>query len=695
MYHDSWAEWEDLSFNLPSPSVRAFAVDPTDHDRIVVGTGDHRRYSGAGIYYTINSGDTWVEANTPIDTDCYYRIYHHPDDYDDMLAAGRAGMLLSTDRGENWALATLTAGGTATGSWTDLVPHPTNSDTWYACRYVEGSAVGRGVFRSLDGGQTWTQLIDADLPTGGSFDRASIAICRDHPLNLAIVVENDNEIEGVYSSTDGGNNWSSIGDDLVADSFGSNQIWHAQAIAIHPTDPDEIYVGAVGLARSLDGGGSWDIGSGDHGIEKGHADFTQLYYSPVYIDDIVFFCNDGGIYWYDRDSGDTQGMMGNSTNGIACSEVDFMDSDRELRAIGLQDNGIMFSIDGGGEWTAEAGGDGADVEITDPVDRDYWYVNGVYGAAPSWRVYKKDWGSGGVYTANPNKYMLCIFHDPFTDTIYTHAEEGLWSRDVAGNDPWVKVVDGFQPLGYSTRSFWGSKANGRVFYFTYWNGDNGDAPDLTVVRRSGANWIINHLENFNPSGDSVQTVCTSSEWPGEAWVGVRGNAGDPKIYHLLDYGNDVTDITNNLADVNMVNCIVAQPFNPDVLYVGTDLGMFRSTDGGQNWDPYMDGLAVGKCSELRYVLDDNGSSTHQLILAMDGRGIWSRSVVSPPVIYVDKDNGGSEDGTFENPYDTVAEGVDAAPAGAIVAIRTNTYEEPQTISKNVRLVTWAGTSVIE
>ena len=136
-----------------------------------------------------------------------------------------------------------------------------------------------------------------------------------------------------------------------------------------------------------------------------------------------------------------------------------------------------------------------------------------------------------------------------------------------------------------------------------------------------------------------------------------------------------------------------QPFNPLVLYAGTDLGMFRSTDGGQNWYPFQSGLPIGHCKKLRFVLDPFGVE-HTLELAMDGRGLWSMPVAAPRIIFVDRDAVGAEAGSREHPYHSINTAMQNAPAGSVLAVRTNTYDEPYVYSGDVVVVTWSGNSVI-
>jgi len=693
MSTDAWLVWMDLSATLPNPSVRAFAVDPTDRQRIVVGTGDYVRFSGAGMFRTLDGGNTWTQISLPVDPEYFFRMLYREDGtYQTILAASSGGILRSTDNGATWSVAQIAGGGgAADGLWTDLRAHPTNDAVFFACR---GTGSPNGVYRSTDGGATWSALSTTNLPSGGAWDRATMAVAASDPSVLAVLVENDGALEGVYKSEDGGSSWSEITGDLIrpADdySFGGGQVIHAQAITFKSDDPDWLLVGAVGLALTTDGGATWQIGQSVHGIERGHADFTQLFFRG---NNGLWMANDGGIYFHDVLASKTFHALGNSTTGLACTEMDFLDADRYVRGFGSQDNGSALSIDQGITWEFLGGGDGADIEIYDPDDGDIWYNVG----ADPWNTYRKRYGQAAEFSDNPPKYMPRIFYRRADDRIYTNDGTDIYSTSASADpiEAWVNEVGNLQSDTYGIRSMSGGNAGDPAFYVTYWTGGSADNHrDLTIVHKSGGSWQINHLEDFNPSVDYVQQVKVSELWPGECWVGMSGPPGSPKLMHTTDYGQTWEDLTANLVDLPAVKTIEVMPFDPLTLFVGTELGVYRSTDGGASWQPFMEGLPVGRSRELRLVADPSHSDQWQLILASDGKGMWSRAVVSPPVIFVDGDATGTEDGTIWHPYNTMAEGLLAAPAGAVVALRRDTYIEPSTVDQDVRLVSWGGGSAV-
>lgn len=707
VHSTSLFQWQDIGRNLPNPSVRGFAVDPDNFSHIFVGTGDHVRFSGAGLFETTNAGVTWNQVGLPwLNTpDYFYRVEYLGNDPTSgqkrMVAVCSFGPIYSADGGSTWQTGKDLVGGEISGVWSDLVRHPTNPGELFAVRCSPNGNGGSGIYFSNNYGETWLHFPVGGLPSSDDWDRASLAICRSNPSTLAVLISTGAFLQGVYKTTNSGGSWSNITNELIDSgtgySFGGDQIIHAQAIAIHPDNPDNIFVAGVGLATSDDGGATWEIGQDENGIEPGHADFTQIVFAEQTGSNFAWFCNDGGIYYHSLSGAATYSANGNTSTGLACSEVDFLDAKGSMVGIGLQDNGVLLSTDAGSTWDFLASADGADIEIFDPFSGDLFYNAGMFGGSNSWRTFRKFFGGSATFTNNPPKYMPRLFWSPAEEKMWTTDATALHSLDPNGALTWVEEYSDWGPADSSVRSFWGTYTRDSSFWIAYWEnkttGQNGE--DLTYVYKQNGTWTQKHHDNFNPTGNYVLTVTPSRQWPDEAWVGLRAGAGNPKIFHVLNGGDTAIDITGNLTSVNEVRTIEVMPFNPRVIWAGTDLGVFQTTDGGVTWAPFMDGLPIGKSSELKFVEDATHSGTHKLLLAIDGRGVWSRDVTLPPIIFVDSRVSTSGTGSRWDPIQTIAAGVAAAPAGSIIAIHTDEYGEPQTLSKNVQMVTWGGDTIIK
>ena len=695
-FNEDGGLWTDISSRLPNPSVRAFAVDPDDEEHIIIGTGDYKRCAGGGMFVTSDNGVSWTEIATPAEPRYYFRLFYQGRTsfpaHQYLVAASSAGIFLSADRGQTWTVSRYADGtSTASGCWTDLVEHPIQSNILFACVTNTAEDSRNGIYKSIDHGETWQRLVDPDLPSGYWWHRSSLAISRSDPDILVVLVEAQSQLMGIYKTMDGGATWTNITSNL--DNFGRSQLYHAQAIAIHPENPDVILAGTTILARSTNGGASWATGSGT-GIDIGHPDITQLYFSEEMGADFLWICNDGGIYRHDFQTGVTSSLIGGPTRGLACAEVDNLAADRAVRALGIQDNGILLSRDAGAHWLDGGVDDGADVEIYYPATGGILYCDGVYQTGPRWKTYR--WAPDDVRTdllspdAEGRPSLTLLMEE---GRVASHDTQSIYTVAMAAGRDWDMIASDLQGDEYRIKSLVASRAGDETLYVQYYLPDE---MDLSILRKQpGGEWAVSHLEGLPGFQGGISCICPSREWPGEVWIGMAGLSGAKKIAHTTDFGATWEDLTNGLEYLREVKSIEVQPFNPRVLFIATNYGVMRSSNGGQDWEPFQEGLPIGKCVELRFVLDPDPAGLHTLELAMDGRGLWTRPIQGPPVVFVDRTATGEELGTREHPYHGFTSGVNGVPSGGIVAIRANDYQEAYVYQKNVIVYTWGGRSTLE
>ncbi|MBJ17979.1 MAG: hypothetical protein CL933_01010, partial [Deltaproteobacteria bacterium] len=698
--------WRSLGDGLPNPSVRSFDVDPTNENHILVGTGEVQRYVGIGMFVTTNGGGQWNPVTLPpaVGTPSRFsKIEFAPSSGLNVLAASTNGLLHSPDGGASWNRV-------LTNICYDFVWDPSGADLAYA---ISENGANDTVWRGTNGGTTWNAL---PAPPAGNFSNARISICRDQPGTVVIVTVDDTALTpplnvgrninsvarstNANTATEGNVVWTDI---TNVQAGGANdpidiggQAFHALAIAVKPDDANTILVGAGGQAITTDGGATWQT-QGNGNLDYTHADLTSFYFGRFggAWDDLVWICNDGGMF-IDDISGDFTAahFQGDASTGIAISQVDYSDADRDMIAIGLQDNGVLTRRGNQGDpvfvpWTQADPGesDGTEVTIIDAEIGTFWYCDGVY-ATPSWRIFANN-SAAPTNNLDPGVWGLRMYHDVWNSLMFSFETVNVTSiptGNIAAG--WSTAVT----LPAQLRDVWGSTVDGNTLFVTYFPATNNR--DLSVCRKSGATWNVTTTNNFAPASGVIESVTPSYRWSDECWVALRSPIGSAKVIHMLPDGT-TEDISGNLSNLNVVHSVAVTPFNSDILYAATDIGMFQTLDGGATWTPYMTDLPVCQCRELQWVANDSAGWSHELVVATFGRGVFSRTISAPPLIYVNEDATGSEDGSFEHPYQTLTAAVDAAPSGAIIAIHADTYSEAQTITKNVRLETWAGQTVIK
>jgi hypothetical protein len=142
--------------------------------------------------------------------------------------------------------------------------------------------------------------------------------------------------------------------------------------------------------------------------------------------------------------------------------------------------------------------------------------------------------------------------------------------------------------------------------------------------------------------------------------------------------------------------IAVTPMNSKHIFVGTDVGVFRSLDGGATWNPYQDGLPVVMVTDILYVPDPNRSGTDTLVVSTYGRGVYHRPIAGPPLTYVDPNHVGVEDGMFKNPYSTLEDGIRDTTPGGTLAVRGRDYVLPSQllINANMLIRTYDGSALL-
>jgi len=577
------ASWQPLTDNLPLtyPSrfvlhVAALALDPATAGRVYFATP-------VGIFRSDNGGVDWVRISTDVSANVPSGVLLiDPKSPNILYLASPDGIHRSVDFGVNWTLSR--SGGDAKG----LVMDPTNSQILFA-------AVGNGIYKTTNGGLAgdtdWTQLRNG-LPVSNDISHITLALCRDFPGTLYAGYSRASAFE-LYRTDTAGASWSPAFRNSVDNLFNDT-------IGVDPQTPEIVYITGEKFWRSEDGGKSFTAQSGPH-------DDQHRFAADPVIPQRIYALNDGGIF-RSSNRGTSWIFCGNGIANVEFFDIAIAPTLPSLIIGGTQDNGTIQRAGNGTEWDDMGlAGDGATVDI-DPTNDQIVYgmdqsidsISRSPNRAPPWT---------NIADGLPkNACQLAHFQvHPTQPTTVLASCTSLW-RTLSPGATWSKI---FTP---SSGNIVRSAVDGASGVY-YAGADDG----RVYAGPGGANW---QLVFSHPSNSSVTDIEIASS---VVYVSFSAN-GNGRVYRLTGLPPAMTAnaIAANLPGDRTVQAIGADRKLPFVIYVGTDLGVYRgsSVDGGTTWSwiPYSHGLP------LAYVIDLEVHPTTGVMRA----GTFGRSAFEVP-----------------------------------------------------------------
>jgi photosystem II stability/assembly factor-like uncharacterized protein len=633
---DAGQTWSMVTPDLVYPAIRSLVIDPVNPD-ILYATTPPGTY-GSRFLRTIEAGRTWQEV--PLTDDqgravrVLYKILIDPrragSPATSTLYLQRGGWLYRSDDGGKTLRTVLTMpdAGVVTNVGPefleDVALDPAHPDTLFAISvpYVCPSPCSNPdpaivMYRSIDGGGRWTK----QRIVGGITDvvpDARIVVSAD----ALLVAFRDSTAQKIrlMRSTDLGDTWSEV----TTPKPGSFA-WPT-ALALNPT-ADTIYLGNLGLNRSTDGGQTWpDMGAL-------HADQTVLAFDAG---SRLLLGSDGGLFRANSPGGSWT-SLNNGLSITECYSVAAHPTDSTRVMIGTQDNGTI-ERQGASGWTKIFGGDGGEV-IYDPGGAISYIETQWDSTSNSYNFYQCTNGAcarrvTGITMTDLAPFIPRFTMDPSnTATLYLTAEH-LYRTDTRGTT-WAAVTESVK----DSQRCWQDPTQGqqcvKASYFTavavsrtssqvvYAGTRNGDV--WASVDR-GATWKSVAGPNAGPLPvRPVNEIAVDPEDPRIAYVVVGGfdatGAGRGHVFRTSDGGDTWRDLSGNLPDMNVSALLLDPEAKPRVLYIGTDLGVFRATDDGSaKWESYSNGLPSVIVTRFAY-----NAATRTLLAATYGRGVWAIS----------------------------------------------------------------------
>lgn len=587
--------WEPITNTLPDAAVGALAVAPSDSATIYLGTGQPEpRYdiaAGHGVYRSIDAGQHW-QAVGLAKSRHIARIWVDPREPRTLLVAamgpvfgdgGERGLYRSTDGGDSWTQ--VLAGDARTGAC-DIVGDPGNPDHLYAATwqlrdkpwlsYFEPkTGAGSALWESQDGGQNWTRLEGQNWPKG-PLGRIGLAATRlGDAVRLYATVDSDSD-GGVWRSDDGGASWLRVNDD--ADTFGN---WYFSRLVVDPVDFNTVYAMGQSIRRSSDAGASWTIIKGAPGGD----DYHDLWINPVQPKRWLAAADQGAVV--SVDGGRTWSSWYNQPTG----QFYHLAADNRFPYwvySGQQDSGtvgIASRSDYGSltyrDWHP-VGGDERDYDIPDPAD-----PNIVYGSGLGGRVSRWDARTGQVANVSPTPIPAY----------------GVRPNTVPYRYTWIT------PLVASSRAPYALYLGAQVLFRSTDRGDHWDiiSPDLTG-RQDGMPDSAKRCDGEVAIKDAsacgygvIFSIAPSASDSNEVWVGTDNG----RLQLTRDGGKSWQNLTpRGIPDWAKIASIDLDPQAPGTAYLAVDNHrqndfaphVWRTTDYGKSWKETVRGLP-----EDRYV----------------------------------------------------------------------------------------------
>ena len=672
--------WEPIFDDYETASIGDIALDPKNSEVIWVGTGEaNNRNSvswGNGIYKSEDGGKTFQKKGLE-STHQIARVLVNPEDSDEICVcaighlwgySGERGLFKSKDGGNTWSKLNNGLPDDGKTGCTDIVRDSKDPNILYAAFYHRlrqpwhfhsGGEQG-GIYKSTDGGATWKKL-SKGLPQGPT-GRIGLAIYEKDPNILMAIVEAEKTDtlavagSGVYRSEDGGENWKYV-------NLYNNRPFYYSQIRINPHDDQRVYVLTTRFMVSEDGGNTFVNGSLDQEV---HGDFHALWHDPINKDRYYLGADKGLSLTHDH--GKTFQLFDNLP--IAqFYRINYDHRDPYYVYGGLQDNGsyatASFSRDARGvlndsNWKMHWG-DGQD-SASNPDD---W--TDMYSSMENGSYFKYNPQTRQISRISPSVFTTTNYHDHIDkdekdkdsavrfnwsaplvmsthnydhiyiggNHVYKSTNKGkdwkIISPDLSTNDK-VKRVHGNS--GGVTPDNTGAETHCSITGISLSEKDKNiiwvctDDGNVQVTKNDGKKWKnVRKKISDVPEGLWASRILASHHETSRAYVSFDGHRSDhfeSYIYRTDDFGKSWKRITNGFTKGEVVRVIVEDRKNPNLLFAGTETGVWYTSNGGDNWARLKLNMPTVSVYDIKIHPRENA-----LLIGTHGRSLWVLDDISP------------------------------------------------------------------
>lgn len=648
--------WLPIFDTMKVASIGAIAIDQNIPDIIWVGTGEgnprNSQTSGNGVYKSLDGGKTWIHLGLENSRNIH-RIIIDPRNSDVVYVGvqGSAfgdseerGVFKTTDGGKTWQKILYVNQKTGIA---DLVMDPSNPNKLFAAMwefrrepwFFTSGGKGSGLYVTFDGGKTWTRKTDKDGLPSGELGRIGIAIARSNPEIVYALIEA--KVNALYKSTDGGFKWFKVSEKNIGD----RPFYYAE-LYVDPKNENRIYNIYTQVSVSEDGGKTFNTL-----ISEIHPDHHAFYIHP---DNPNFLIdgNDGGLaISYDR------GKTWRFVENLPVGQFYHINVDNDFPYNvygGLQDNGSwkgpsrVFNYMGisNFDWQEVGFGDGFDV-LPDPDDNRYGYAMSQGG-----NLFRYDSKTGMQKTIKPIhpdgielrfNWNAALAQDPFDNSTIYYGSQFLHKSTNKGNSweiisPDLTTNDtsklnqrksgGLTPDVTSAENFCTivAIAPSPVKEGVIWVGT--DDGNLQLTTDGGKTWK-NVVENIKgvPKGTWIPQIHPSRFNEAEAFVvfdNHRRNDWTPYLYYTNDFGKSWKRLVDEKKVFGYCLSIVQDFVEPNLLFLGTEFGLYVSTDFGKNWTKWKSDFPTVSTTDLIIHPREN-----DLVIGTFGRSIYIIDNIAP------------------------------------------------------------------